>query len=486
MLQTFALVLLFWFLLFLVDRAIRSSHRILSTSYSAKLEEWGVSLSFAHVRCYTTKFNRFFQKAGTWSKHVSRLWFSIGALIGVILMFSSLIVLAYTLVQSLSVYEDTQPVLTPVMPGVNLPWRDISYYIVTLVVCGVFHEAGHAVAASLEQVRVNGFGIFVMFLYPGAFVDLHSDHLAVISPKRQLRIYCAGVWHNVILVLAALVLLWGLPILLAPFYATGVGAYVSSVEKGTVLSDKLRPGEIITKMNSCPVHEASDWYQCIETLGNRNQPGYCLFTEFLERQQSFLLNQTTLLEDGSRECCSEDTQSDICFKVFYTKGRPNLFHCLTARTVSARESCQHSRDCAGVLEYACAFPAISTNSRLVRISHSDGQDVLFLGDPRALPLALSVSSYIPNSHLSPSWLPELLQTFLMYLVSFSSALALLNMVPAYYLDGQWTFTALLEHCSEGYLHERTRRQICTVVLVTGSILLGVNILLALWTLSSWS
>ena len=485
MLQTLALVFLFWLLLFLADRCLRR-YLPLSAAYALRLEEWGVALSFAHVRCYTTRFNRLFQKAGTWNKHLTRLWFSVGAVAGVTLMFASVLVLIFTLFQSLNLSEGTQPVLTPVMPGVNLPWRDLAHYVVTLVVCGVIHEAGHALAASLEQVRLNGFGIFVMFLYPGAFVDLHSDHLAVISPKRQLRIYCAGVWHNIILVLSSLLLLWGLPLLLAPLYTSGVGAYVISVERESVLSDKLSSGGIITKMNSCPVHGSQDWFQCIEDLANRNQPGYCLFAELLERGESFFPNQTTELEDGGRECCDKDTQSDLCFQAFYPKGRPPSFHCLTARTVSSRETCQHSRDCTGVLEFACAFPAVSPDVRLVRIAHSDGPDVLFLGDPRALLFSISTSSYIPSSSLSPSWLPDLIQTLLMYLVSFSSALALLNMVPAYYLDGQWALLALVELCCEGYLQEKTRRQLCTVVLLAGSVLLGINIALALWTLSSWS
>jgi hypothetical protein len=40
-----------------------------------------------------------------------------------------------------------------------------------------------------EQVRVNGFGIFVMFIFPGAYVDLCTDHLLVLSPLRQLRYF---------------------------------------------------------------------------------------------------------------------------------------------------------------------------------------------------------------------------------------------------------------------------------------------------------
>lgn len=41
-------------------------------------------------------------------------------------------------------------------------------------------------------MRVNGFGMFVFVVYPGAFVDLFTTHLNLISPTQQLRIFCAG------------------------------------------------------------------------------------------------------------------------------------------------------------------------------------------------------------------------------------------------------------------------------------------------------
>ena len=82
-----------------------------------------------------------------------------------------------------------------------------------------------------EQVRVNGFGMFFMAVYPGAFVDLYTEHLTVISPLRQLRIYCAGVWHNAVLVLVGLLILWCLPYILLPVYVTDQGAVVLNVLK---------------------------------------------------------------------------------------------------------------------------------------------------------------------------------------------------------------------------------------------------------------
>ena len=33
------------------------------------------------------------------------------------------------------------------VPGVNLPTSQLGYYLLTLLVCGIFHELGHAIAA---------------------------------------------------------------------------------------------------------------------------------------------------------------------------------------------------------------------------------------------------------------------------------------------------------------------------------------------------
>ena len=33
------------------------------------------------------------------------------------------------------------------MPGVNVPWSQVLYYLITLTISGVFHEFGHAISA---------------------------------------------------------------------------------------------------------------------------------------------------------------------------------------------------------------------------------------------------------------------------------------------------------------------------------------------------
>lgn len=481
LLKSLGVVSLCWSGIFIVDQVLRRYR----PSYLKGLEECGVSLSFAHIRCYTTKFNRLFHVLGNSSKSVCSCWFALGAVIGVLLMVLSVAVLVLTLYQAMTVSDSSQQVLTPVMPGVNLPWSDIAYYILTLVVCGIFHEAGHALAATAEQVRVNGFGVFMLFLYPGAFVDLHSDHLAVISPRRQLKIYCAGVWHNVILVLCALGVVWLLPYMLAPFYATGVGAVVTSVPWDSVLAGKLEPGSVITRLNGCLVSSTEDWQACVKQVAVTPQSGYCVAEEMMHNRQNFHENRTVLAEDGTRECCEVNSLTDICFHVFYSQPRQSIYKCLTARVVTARKTCTNSRYCKEVVEHGCVFPAISQPSKLVRITHSKGKDVLFLGDPRLLPFTVTTSAYNPSLS-APLWLPNLLLTICNYFMSLSSALALLNMVPAYFLDGQWTLTVLVDLFLEKRVPDLNHRNlICNCILASGSLLLGLNLCLALWTLINW-
>ena len=78
-----------------------------------------------------------------------------------------------------------------------------------------------------EQVRVNGFGIFLAFIFPGAYVDLNSDHLMVLSSLRQLRIFCGGVWHNLVLVLFALACIKVHPYVVSALFVRE--AYVTNV-----------------------------------------------------------------------------------------------------------------------------------------------------------------------------------------------------------------------------------------------------------------
>lgn len=48
-----------------------------------------------------------------------------------------------------------------------------------------------------DGVEIEYVAIFVAVLFPGAFVALNYDLLLNLPPFPMLRIYCAGIWHNV-------------------------------------------------------------------------------------------------------------------------------------------------------------------------------------------------------------------------------------------------------------------------------------------------
>lgn len=82
-----------------------------------------------------------------------------------------------------------------------------------------------------ENVRINSFGVFILFLYPGAFVELHTDHLEVISPLRKLRIFTAGVWHNVVLALVGYLGLCSIPYMVLPLFHLESGVAVTWIDE---------------------------------------------------------------------------------------------------------------------------------------------------------------------------------------------------------------------------------------------------------------
>lgn len=78
-------------------------------------------------------------------------------------------------------------------------------------------------------MHITGFGFMLVFILPVAYVRLEG--VETLSAVKQLKIYCAGVWHNIILTFAASLLLLLLPWLSYPFYEFGNGVQVTSIHK---------------------------------------------------------------------------------------------------------------------------------------------------------------------------------------------------------------------------------------------------------------
>lgn len=133
--------------------------------------------------------------------------------------------------------------LTPLLPGINLPMEHALYLFAAAAVSLVVHEAGHALAARADGIKVTGFGCFLALAMPGAYVNLDEDIIDFVPARKRLRIFAAGPYHNGLLSLICEATRRLLPLLLLPAYTKlgGRGVAVTSVMKGTPLSVTVSP-----------------------------------------------------------------------------------------------------------------------------------------------------------------------------------------------------------------------------------------------------
>ncbi|XP_075903471.1 membrane-bound transcription factor site-2 protease [Nelusetta ayraudi] len=485
-----------WCAVYLADTLLRSSltHRI---SYESWLASRGLMLSPFHVRWQTTMFNRLFAHCARINPRALFLWFNSGLLFGIFAMLGSVVLLVQTLQQTLAQMTTNNPrmgsqqTLQVVVPGVNLPTSQLGYFFTALLLSGIIHELGHAVAALREQVRVNGFGMFVFVVYPGAFVDLFTTHLNLISPVQQLRIFCAGVWHNFVLCVAALALLFLMPFFLFPMYSTGNGALVTAVIPGSAAEGPrgLSVGDIVTALEDCPVRSVEDWSSCLFHLSHTPQTGYCVPTASL--QPSWAHGRPYKRLDGTIDCCSNNSLTDLCFSYTKPQSRSSKdmeYACMPVRkVVTGKWVCHTDDDCLAHTHAAsvCVTPSLENQTRFIRVVHLPNMHMLFVGYPPHLQYAVSLTSFVPRFRFLHLDLPIFLETFCKYVVSLSGALAVVNSVPCFALDGQWILNAFLEATLASVVTDRQKRELIGFcLLLAGSALLAANVALGLWMVTA--
>ncbi|XP_059166351.1 membrane-bound transcription factor site-2 protease-like [Physella acuta] len=490
MLQTtwIALVLGLWSSLYLIDVFLKGKKAV-ARPYLSFLDKTGLNISICQLRWYTTIFNRAFLRIGQWRPSFLRAWFTVGVFFSLLSMVASVFLLSLLVLNTVRQNPVEQQVLTPVMPGVNLPMSQISYYMLTLLVCGILHEVGHALAAVREQVRVNGFGLFLLLIYPGAFVDLSTEHLQAVSPLRQLRIYCAGVWHNLVIALLAGLVLLALPSLLLPFYTIGSSVVVTEVVPNSAVSGPrgLSVGEAVTRINDCHIKSIADWSACLTSSMQEKWTGHCLPLDLIKEMDTSPLN---VLSNKSHhqweviDCCNSTSATHLCFMYHTKKSAETKYACLPARHATDRPMCRLQSDCyVPKIEAACVYPAVDNETKLLRVFHGQRPPLLFLGYPLDLYYSVSLSNYVPKVSFIPLNLPYVIETFCKYIISLSGALVILNVVPCYALDGQYICHALIELLLRPSVPDpEIRSFIYGLVILFGTILLLVNVVLAMWTL----
>ncbi|KAJ2656571.1 U1 snRNP protein [Coemansia sp. RSA 1199] len=377
-------------------------------------------------------------------------------------------------------------VLRPIIPGITLPTGHLWHYLLALAVCAIIHELGHAFAAGRARVPLRKLGVFVMGIYPGAFVELCKTKLDQASVSNRLRIVCAGVWHNAVtaFLIFAFVRSGGLSAVFSHTGWTRVtdGVVVTDVALNSPLYNRipllstvyriddvdLQPSNYSNTWNTSNdrfgATSIARWTHVLTATTNRdaNTAGYCAST--MEN-----------MDDGL--CCEmspefplgESPDSEIfCFERFASSASHELAKrspmCFDLRSVLERNDaasrCQSDHDCVQPNQRSHSYVGRQTSkvcvlprspfasSRVVRLYYrlpnSQTEHMLvYAGSPTALWLDVQVSSLLPRYSWLPHTLPSWIETLLQYILSFSLAFCLLNALPAYYLDGDLAFKLLI-------------------------------------------
>lgn len=281
----------------------------------------------------TTRFNSAITAAGRkFSKHGGHRFYRIGGVVSVVLMILAACILLVNPFLVLrgwlaggAAEANTRQIVSPMVPGVNVPLSSVVYLVLAVFIAGLVHELGHALAAVVNDVDVCGTGFFLYAIFPGFFVDI-DERVCCIPHKEALSVFAAGVWHNLLLCCVCLLVIVQPQLLLFPLFTVPHTGVVTGIPQDSVLAGHLMLGDSVLAVNGCPVTGAAEWAACItELFNNPPAPGYCAPTASPSVKELPVdeIDVTQWAPTGTNEmtdeCCVKEGQGHgECFKVYRT------------------------------------------------------------------------------------------------------------------------------------------------------------------------
>ncbi|KEH20253.1 membrane-bound transcription factor site 2 protease [Medicago truncatula] len=374
---------------------------------------------------------------------------------------------------------------------------------------------------SSEGIQIEYIAIFIAVLFPGALVAFNDDLLQASEHLTALRIYSAGIWHNAVCCAACGLTLFLLPLLLFPFYSSGHGPMVMDVPSTSPLYGYLAPGDVILSVDNVRIRNAQEWLK-LNTLtygiqlknvnisqhtgdlaALNNGKGYCVPSLVMEASKitGLLENQLVCSSELNAfvkiSCSGNITLDDGQSETDLSNGRRNMY-CLNAKDVVKLDKCgdgwglakSNGSSCTCSLDEFCLAPVQEPGMVWVEITYSRPQECLreensfpvsttsslkerncgatfiFVGDVISMAHSIHLTSYQPRwGPKIVAYFPNFLERFLIWTFHISLALALLNGLPVYFLDGESILDATLSHYTS--LSPRKRNKVLRLCLLCG-------------------
>ncbi|KAJ9075335.1 hypothetical protein DSO57_1037114 [Entomophthora muscae] len=413
------------------------------------------------------------------------VWFTFGVVYAVIASFLGVVLLIYSIVLWVAFYTNSQagmsryivfgqllskylggieganshgasPMLNLMIPGITLPLSHLPLYVTSFLIAGILHELGHGIAGAAHGVPLMRFGVNLSLFYPSAYTELEHDKLNRISPVSQLRIISGGVWHNLILAIVAGAIYnshtLSSALLSTPLYMPSPcnAPIVKWIRPGSPLAKEIGPGSTILSLNDQALTNVANWKTLLSPKNMSTSPtrGHCITKGQLKVSQ--------------KDCCSPSSQSQAtsgdrgCFMDISDK---TSLGCLYTNSVMFNPKCSLEQACGeGSADMASCValkePAEDTETwSLIGFVNNQLQTndaclnpspMIYYGKRSTLENSVHLEMRVPRFKWIPMLLPTMLDDLFMYIQAFSFALAIFNIIPVFYLDGQHFLTNLIK------------------------------------------
>lgn len=452
-----------------------------------------------------------------------RAWFSVGAYFSLICLVGISVMILW---DSIGAFYFSGGSFTAWLQNLlvfsfSISIMDTAIIIVSTILSIAFHEFGHAIAAASEGVQIEYVAIFIAVLFPGALVALNYDLLQNLPPFSMLRIYCAGIWHNVMFCAVCALMAFLLPMVLYPLYTSGDGLIVMRVPQTSPLSGYLSVHDVILSVDGLNITRTDEWMKML-AQGNAEKTsspeflegsqsygatssgkGYCVPNSWMDASKNLwqindkLSCPDELIAFEKITCNGSATFSDETGRGSDQKEAEDKY-CLIAKDVVKLRKCgngwwgtEHDEsNCACLEDEYCLVPVLTPGFSWIEISYArpyyleclqkvgnlsssharnnnfgpspcEGTFV-YVGVPLSAARSVKLSSYRPRwaLFLFIADVPYILENGLSYMLHVSAALAVVNCLPVYFLDGDAILETAL--CYIACFTQRQQRKILKV------------------------
>lgn len=205
---------------------------------------------------------------------------------------------------------------------------------------------------------------------------------------------------------------------------------------------------------------------------------------FLHTNAYIILIVVHYVDEYIINCCDPNSKTNLCFEYIESLSNPQELpnhSCLNVRKVVERSTslCDADNQCTSA---HCYYPAIRKNHKLVVIKRQKKNEVLFLGQPIELQY-ISVTQYVPKTDYVSYSIPESIEKFCKYLIMFAGGLAVINVIPCFYFDGEKISRVLVNTMLKDHVeHLSVRLAISICLTIFGSLILIIYMILGFWSL----